>query len=91
MLALVWFKKIADAGDPDGMFNLGFMYGAGRGVPQDDKVQPISFSTHIINRTHAFCFLLVPFIVVMVGCVGVVSESSREGQHAGTISYWVSI
>jgi TPR repeat protein len=36
--ALKWFKRIAEQGDPDGMFNLGFMYGAGRGITQDDKV-----------------------------------------------------
>jgi TPR repeat protein len=36
--ALGWFRRIAEQGDPDGMFNLGFMYGAGRGIEQDEKV-----------------------------------------------------
>ena len=32
-----WYRLAADQGDAIAQYNLGFMYGKGRGVPQDDK------------------------------------------------------
>jgi TPR repeat protein len=35
-MAVVWLRKGARKGVPEGQSNLGLMYAAGRGVPQDD-------------------------------------------------------
>jgi TPR repeat protein len=34
--ALTWVRKAADANDADGMFNVGWLYRTGSGVPKDD-------------------------------------------------------
>ena len=33
--AVFWWRKAADQGDPEAMYNLGAMYSTGKGVPQD--------------------------------------------------------
>ena len=42
----------ANAGDADAQFNLGFMYGTGRGVPQDD-VEAVSWYRQAAEQGHA--------------------------------------
>ena len=45
-------KKIANQGDIDAQFNLGFMYDAGKGVPQDYK-KAVELYMKAANQRHA--------------------------------------
>ncbi len=36
-IAASWYRKAAEAGNPDGMYNLGLMYVDGRGVKRDQQ------------------------------------------------------
>jgi TPR repeat protein len=34
--AVIWYRRAAEQGHAQAQYNLGFMYGSGLGVPQDD-------------------------------------------------------
>ena len=44
-----WFRKAAEQGDANAQFNLGVMYGSGRGVPQNYKQSYVWSSVSLAN------------------------------------------
>jgi uncharacterized protein len=43
-VAMSWYRKAAEQGDPDAQVNLGILYGMGQGVPQDYVIAHMWFN-----------------------------------------------
>jgi hypothetical protein len=51
--AFTGFKKLAEQGDADAQYNLGFMFANGRGVPKDDR-QAVAWYRKAAEQGNAF-------------------------------------